>query len=529
MSIRPPEDDLIQLGRPSIGSPRPADAAVLGWAAVAGVVADLAVRSGLASVATALLVATASAGLILSGRVLRKQAVVVVLAAPPFGGWLAVRSSPWLLAPDVLAAFGLLALGSSLQAGGDAFDLGVPDWVRRASTAMVHAAAGGAFLIGGTRTVLAGRGVGRVRAERVGPLVRGLVVAVPTILVLGALLKSGDPVFASFVSVHINGADLLAHPILIALGAWGAGGCLRLASVTSPAAPSGRRVRLGTTEALVVLAGVDCLFALFAVAQLVAVTGGADHVLRTTGLTYADYARSGYFQLLWVAGLTLALLVTLDTIVDRPERSTRWAFGIAGTVAAALTILIALVAFRRLAIYENAFGLTMLRLSCQVFAVWLTAVFGLLALSLLGAWPTRRWFVSSALTAALAVLLVFNAVNPEALVARRDLQRGPNADVSYLATLSDDAVPTILARAGDLTSGASANDLATVCALRDHHHGWASFNIDRSRAERAISGRCQPRAHNPPPREASIVRRRFVVGLWQAQRDRLSRFEEFGD
>ena len=188
MSIRPPEDDLIQLGRPAIGSPRPADAAVLGWAAVAGVVADLAVRSGLASVATALLLATASAGLILSGRVLRKQAVVVVLAAPPFGGWLAVRSSPWLLAPDVLAAFGLLALGSSLQAGGDAFDLGVPDWVRRASTAMVHAAAGAAFIIGGTRTALAGRGVGRVRAERVGPLVRGLAVAVPTILAIASIV-----------------------------------------------------------------------------------------------------------------------------------------------------------------------------------------------------------------------------------------------------------------------------------------------------------------------------------------------------
>jgi hypothetical protein len=489
MSLLPPERELLPRERPTIGSPRPADAVVLAWAGSVGVLVDLAVRSGLASIATALLITTGAVALVLSGRVIRPQARAAVLAAPVFGGWFAVRSSPWLVAPDTLAALALLALGSGLQAGGSIFDLDAPGWLRRAGNAAVHTAAGASFLSGRARKTLAGGGQVRAQVTRLGPIMRGLAVAVPTLLVLGSLLRSADPVFSSFVTFRINGADLLAHPLLVAVGAWSGGGLLRLASVTTPATSPSRRPRLGLTEALVVLGGVDVLFGLFAVAQLVAVSGGANHVLRTQGLTYADYARSGYFQLLWVAGLTLALLVTLQTLVDRPHQSGS-AFSIAGTAAAALTILIAVVAFRRLALYEGAFGLTMLRLCCQVFAVWLAAVFVLLAVSLLGAWPSRQWFVGSTVAAGLVVLLAFNAMNPESLVARRDLQRGANADIGYLATLSNDAVPTIVARAGQLSSGNAADYLATVCARRDRHHGWASFNLDRTRAERALAGRC---------------------------------------
>src|SRR5207302_7584615 len=131
MSLRPPEDDLMASGGPTIHFPRPPDAAVLVGAAIAGVVADLSARSGLASLATALLVASGAAGLILSGRVMRRQAVVMVLGAAVFGACLAVRSSPWLIVPDTLVAFGLLAIGSSLQSGGHLFVFDVPACSRR--------------------------------------------------------------------------------------------------------------------------------------------------------------------------------------------------------------------------------------------------------------------------------------------------------------------------------------------------------------------------------------------------------------
>jgi len=493
MSLSPPQEPQIQFAPPPMGAPLPADTRVLGWATVAGLATDLAIRAGVPTVATALLFVTGASALLLSGRVRRPQGVICVLAAAFFGAWVAVRSSPWLVVPDILTAVALLAVGAGLQPGGDLFDLDAPGWLRRVGSAAVHTGAGAAFLLGGVRATVAGRPAHPSRATRAWPVVRGAAVAAPVVLILGALLRSADPVFASFVSLHVDGANLLAHLLFMGLGAWAAGGLLRLASLTTTDERGPRRARLGTTEALVVLGGVDVLFALFAVAQLVAASGGAGHVLRTTGLTYADYARSGYFQLLWVAGITLALLVLLDTLVDRPRRAAGGPFGAAGAVAAVLTILIAVVAFRRLALYENTFGLTMLRLSCQVFAVWVIAVFVLLAISLLGAWSRRRWFAGAALAAGLIFLFAFNAINPEAVVARRDLRRGNRADVSYLAALSDDAVPTILGQLGGLGPAAASTYTPAVCAAPRHQHGWASFNLARSRAERALGAGCAKR------------------------------------
>ena len=53
---------------------------------------------------------------------------------------------------------------------------------------------------------------------------------------------------------------------------------------------------------------LDVLFAAFVVLQLAALFGGDEHVLRTAGLTYAEYAREGFAQLMAVAALTLAMI-----------------------------------------------------------------------------------------------------------------------------------------------------------------------------------------------------------------------------
>ena len=491
MSLRLPEDDRLDPDGSVFATPRVADTAVLIWVAVAGVGADVAVRAGLASPGTALLVAIGALGLAIGGRVRRTQALLVAGAAPVIGCWLAVRTSPWLIVPDVGAAAGLLILSATLQAGGDLFDLDVPRWLRRAGAALAHIFAGAASSAGGAMAAaVTRRGSAALRPPRLGPLLRGAAVAIPVLMILGALLRSADPVFASFLSVRLDGAGLTSHLIVALIGAWAMGGLLHLASSTPPGDVRSTGFRLGTTEAVVVLGAVDILFGLFAIAQLVAAAGGAHHVIGTTGLTYAEYARSGYFQLLWVAGLALGLLVVLDTVVDRPRRTAGDAFGVTGAVAAALTILIALVAFHRLALYEHAFGLTMLRLCCQVFVVWITVVFVLLGLWLLGAWRGRDWFVGAAAMAGLVLLLAFNVANPEALVARDVLRRGPDADVAYLTTLSDDAVPTVVAHLADLSPEAVLDYRAIVCGAKPKKSAWPSLNLSRSQAERAIARLC---------------------------------------
>jgi hypothetical protein len=473
----------------------PADGRVLAGVAVAAVATDLAVRSGVAGLAGALLVAVAAAALLASGRLHTWSARLATAAAPVFGVWLAIRASPWLVPLDVLAAGGLLALGASLARGGSLADLTIPRVVLRAIHAGVHAVAAPAFVAAPVREQ-----VGDDRRAELGVrIARGLLLAAPIVILLGVLLASADAVFASFFRVDVDPGTPVQHVAALAAGAWGAAALLRVASVTPPGRLPVLRPPIGAVEACIVLACLCALFAVFTAAQLVALSDGGRHVLATAGLTYAEYARSGFFQLLAVAVITLGVLLLLRAATGLASPAQRAVFTIAAEVAVALTLVVVVVAVRRLNLYEDAFGLTMLRLYSELFSYWIGAVFLFLAAALAGVGHGRGWFVGAAVAAGLALLLALNVVNPEAVVAgdqlagTRQVQR---TDVGYVARLSEDAIPTVAARLPGLDPVARADLRVRLCAAEpdgvppSRFTGWAAWNLGRERAARAITRVC---------------------------------------
>jgi hypothetical protein len=77
--------------------------------------------------------------------------------------------------------------------------------------------------------------------------------------------------------------------------------------------------------------------------------------------------------------------------------------------------------------------------------------------------------------------LALNLVNPDALIARTNLDR-PKVDVGYLAGLSDDAVPALVAGL-DRLEPAQRRYLAAALAGRERTAAdWRSWNLARSRA-----------------------------------------------
>ena len=215
MTMRP-DGDLQSVAEAAPAAPgiRRGTVAVVG----AGLLADLAVRAGTASLAMTLLIAFAAVTTACSGLVRRRQATGALLAAIAVASWLTVRSSPWLVVPDVIVAASLLVLGAALTGGGNVFDLDAPGWLRRAARAFGRLLIGPVVVLRNGMWLLRARGQARARS-RVRPFLRGVTVALPVAAVLGALLRSADPVFASFVDLHFNGRILLGHPALMAVGA----------------------------------------------------------------------------------------------------------------------------------------------------------------------------------------------------------------------------------------------------------------------------------------------------------------------
>jgi Domain of unknown function (DUF4173) len=326
--------------------------------------------------------------------------------------------------------------------------------------------------------------VGRAPSERVAAVARGLALGVPLLLVFGGLFMAADAVFQDLVASAIPSVNEHAVERLLIIGtiAWLAGGLLRelLAGrgdqVTFPSARRG----LGSVEVNIALGFLNLLFLAFVVVQFTYLFGGRGLVEDQTGLTYAEYARHGFFELVTVAALTLPLLLFADWVLrDGSRTAFRW---LAVTLLALLGVVM-VSALQRLRLYMDEYGLTELRLYATGVVLWLAVVcvwFGVTVLR-----GRRHAFAVGALVTGFAATLVLNVVSPDALIARTNTTR-PAVDVQYLATLSDDAVPTLIERLPSLPP-AKRRELASALLSRTTADGdWRSWNVSRSRANDAL-------------------------------------------
>ncbi len=274
---------------------------------------------------------------------------------------------------------------------------------------------------------------------------RTAVVSLLLLLVVGGLLASADAVFAGVVDAVLPDVELgetvprlfvaLVVAGIVLAGAYTALNPPALDALDRTPA-SGRR-----WEWFVPVAVLDALLGVFLVGQAAALFGGEAFVGRTTGLTYAEYARTGFGQMVVVTLLVLAVVswaVRRVAAADRP-----WARGSLGLLVT-LTLLVVVSALHRMATYEDAFGLTRLRLLVFVFEGWLGLV---LAFVLVGGLLWKgRWLARTALLTGAATLLVLALANPDARIAERNLSGDPGVtglDESYLTGLSQDALPVL--------------------------------------------------------------------------------------
>lgn len=457
------------------------DLRVLAAALVCGIAFDLALQTGLSGLGGAMLFVIAPIALFLSSRFQSRAARVALAVVPLFGVWFAIRDSEWLLVPNMLCILVLLGAAGSWSRIGSVFQTSFVDLVARAFTLVCHFVHVPSFL---TRSVPRPQ---KTRFQSAGPIFKGLVIAFPLVLVLGSLLVSADTVFASLFDINVDIGGVPAHVFAIVMGAWFSGTALRAASSEYVSPDSKGALGIGFTEALVVMACVVVLFVVFVLTQVVVWFGGADHILNTAGLTYAEHARTGFFQLLAVAAITLTLLTTLRSVAQgSPDRSARVWSGLALS-AVLLTLVIVGVALQRLFLYESAYGLTMLRLYAVVFAVWIGFVFAMFAVTLFRS-GRSKWFFSALCMSGMAFVFVLNVVNPERLVVERNVDRMAESnvpfDILYVAELSNDGVAAFLPTFDRFTDQQKQSFLDTACLWQaDKQSSGLSYNYARNETE----------------------------------------------
>jgi hypothetical protein len=220
---------------------------------------------------------------------------------------------------------------------------------------------------------------------------------------------------------------------------------------------------------------LDALFIAFVAVQATVLFGGHSHVLETEGLTYAEYARQGFWQLLWVSALTLLVLSVVIRVAGRVTHADRRLLRVLVGTTCATSVVVVISAIHRMWLYQQAYGFSVQRLMVIAIELWLGAVFLLIAAA--GLRMTARWLPHAVLVAGVVALLGVAALNPERLIAERNIDRYEQTgllDTDYLLHLSTDVEPALRRLPEPIRLCARYRDEAP--------DAWYEFNFSRSRA-----------------------------------------------
>ncbi|MFI7638762.1 DUF4153 domain-containing protein [Nonomuraea sp. NPDC049400] len=393
----------------------------------------------------------------------------------------AVRDADWLVAILLVAGAGLGALAVS---GAGAGWLGV---IRGGVSVLLA--------LGPVAWFLAEPFKKKSPKRRVMPTLAALGITAVLLLVFGLLFASADAVFASFLERLTTAPDwadsaplriflfvlfavLLAAVVLVALR-----------PVVDPVGPD-TKFKVSGSIWMVPLTAVNLLFALFVAVQITALFGGNTWVLKTSGLTYAEYARQGFFQLVVVSVFVLGIVAVAGGLLKLERRERLLLAALLGMLCG-LTMVVLASAMHRMNLYTDAYGLSRLRLSVQATVWWLVALFALVlvagAVRLLGrgsGWLPRTVVLVTGLS-----LGAFALVNPDLQVARTQVEvRGvTKMDSDYLGDLGAEAVPAL----DKLPEPQRSCVLADVVAANGlgRPDPWNGWNLDRARARDVLAAR----------------------------------------
>jgi hypothetical protein len=333
-------------------------------------------------------------------------------------------------------------------------------------------------------------------------IVKGVLMSIPVLFVFLLLFSSADLIFQKYVLDLIsidNELEIIFRFILILIativyiGAYTYSFREKEGQITVQ--QNSKNLTVGHIESSILLGSVNVLFFIFILVQLTYLFGGESN-MSAQGFTYAEYARRGFFELIAVAIISLLLLLTIEKYVIKKETEHALGFKILSTALVVQVILIIASAFTRLSLYEEVYGFTTLRLYSHAFIILLAIIFCLLLYKI---YKDKRenTFAFRVFLLITLFIAVMNFLNPDAFIARRNIERFDatgKLDIYYLSRLSDDAISDtikVLNISNEDLRKSFARELYWRAQNSDspYFSQWQSLNISRMRVYKILNSK----------------------------------------
>ncbi|WP_059170548.1 DUF4153 domain-containing protein [Bacillus sp. FJAT-27445] len=319
----------------------------------------------------------------------------------------------------------------------------------------------------------------------------GAGISIPVLAVVLSLLISADSQFERIVTGFPGWFSISGESIFRTLAslffAFAIFGFLQVnlkkRMEITPIKGSGIGFGIDPVIALTLLILLDAVYALFVAVQFKYFFSGT----LGEGFTYAEYARRGFFELVFVSLINLTVTVAVVSFVKQTA-SGIWR-AIQGTLSVLLiaTGVILSSAFMRLMMYEEAYGFTFTRVLVHSFMIFLLVI---LCYTFAKIWLGRLSLIHFYFIASLVYYSVINVINIDQIVVDRNLDRYTQTgkiDIPYLANMSDTG---LLGLVGLYNEHPDVPNLQGVLYEKktgiSKSTAWQSYNLTRAKAEEAL-------------------------------------------
>ncbi len=322
----------------------------------------------------------------------------------------------------------------------------------------------------------------------------GILISVPILFVVLRLLMSADTQFERMLGVIPQWFQLLDVEIIFRIAAilfytfafFGLMQALLKKQINSIIQDGDKdKFRIDAIITITFLVLINAVYVLFTIVQFKYFFSGS----LQGDFTYAEYARKGFFELLFVTLINLTITIVVVTFVDRTVGFIKKFMQLLLTALVLSSAILLSSAFLRLSMYEEAYGFTFIRVMAHSFMIFLVIIF---MYTLIKIWIEKLSLFHFYFISALLYYTVMNVVNVEQIIVTENLERYEESgkiDINYLNSLSHTGILGLIDLYEENSQLPGLKDI-----LKDRKSEaasasipWQSYNLKRIQAGQKLS------------------------------------------
>lgn len=284
--------------------------------------------------------------------------------------------------------------------------------------------------------------------KTVGKVLIGLLCAVPVLVVVVPLLLSSDDAFKGMMDRMFanTGATTFKAIVGVMMSVFVVTYGFSLKMGRTAERKESKFAGIENVYIISFLSAICVCYVLYLFSQLAYFFSAFKGFLPEGGITYAQYARKGFFEMCVIAVINLVLVFVAMLLAKKQAGKACHGIQALATFIGVFTLVIITTAISKMVLYIDAYGMTVLRLTTSAFMVFLAVVF---ISVILRVYLLKINVVKTALLTAGCIVLILGTVNVNRVCAKYNYDAYMNGklqtvDIEAMYNLGYEGIPYIV-------------------------------------------------------------------------------------